>query len=347
MFTQRKAKMVSLVIIVLLVLGWFALPPATAGEATPPQAKAEVKEPNAAELYALAFEAISDDPAGFRKEFLITRFPELPEPLKPLTEKELAIIESGDVKQMSMPFVREVREVVETTRKASKINHCDWKLDWTQGPEMDLYHLEPAKTLSRLACMRADYMLDFSINTPMNPRNKASAARRAIQDLITTLEMARHVGSDGTVVSALVEISIENQVILKAASLYSRMDANAREILKKGILATPEGITLAQALECLEKEKAQLAEYVKKLTPAAKQEIEKSLQRSEQEIPEFFLRINELRRLLREGLEREVEEEKDGTPKAFTLTSEKSYKGKPIELIFDYPLPEEMEAEAE
>lgn len=86
-------------------------------------------------------------------------------------------------------------------RRGSRMRECDWGLDYNEGISMHLPHLAKARTLARVAA------LDFR-------RNLAAGNMEAGgENLHGLMVLARHVGQDYTLVSALVCYAIENMVV--------------------------------------------------------------------------------------------------------------------------------------
>ena len=75
---------------------------------------------------------------------------------------------------------------------------CDWGYDLTPGPEALLPGLAPAKRLSQVARFRAMAAIDA---------NQFEAAR---EDLVAAFVLGRNLSRDGILISALVQIAIEN-----------------------------------------------------------------------------------------------------------------------------------------
>src|SRR5438093_2491085 len=93
------------------------------------------------------------------------------------------------------------RNVFKMLRRAAASQvSCDWGIDMSDGPETLLPALSRFKSLAQIACLRArKHLID----------GKQDAAR---DELLATVVMGRNVSRDGTVISALVQIAVENIV---------------------------------------------------------------------------------------------------------------------------------------
>lgn len=98
--------------------------------------------------------------------------------------------------------------------RGARMSTCDWALDYADGPYMALPHIERARTLARLACLRARWHFEQG-------RPEAAAA-----DLADVLVLARHLGREPIFLCFLVRSAIEQSAIDIAAAHLPRMDAD-------------------------------------------------------------------------------------------------------------------------
>ena len=90
-------------------------------------------------------------------------------------------------------------------RRGAALEKCDWGLNFEEGPSLLLGHLQLARSLARASCLNIRVM--FS-------ENQQQAAG---QDLVVVMRLARHVSSDGLLISVLVGIAIERMALETAA----------------------------------------------------------------------------------------------------------------------------------
>ena len=113
---------------------------------------------------------------------------------------------------------------------------CDWGLDLSEGPESLLPHLAVAKGLSRVARLRA--MWDLQNKKPDEARD----------DLLATLALARNVSRDGVLISAIVQIAMENILISTVAENFYQFPPETLKQLEDGFESAPARGTVAQAV---------------------------------------------------------------------------------------------------
>jgi hypothetical protein len=112
----------------------------------------------------------------------------------------------------------------------------DWGLDLTEGPELLLPQLAPAKKAALIARLRT--MWDLQNGRPAEAR----------EDLLATLALARNVSRDGTLISVLVQIAMENILISTIAENFYQLPPETLQELEAGFEAAPARGTAAQAV---------------------------------------------------------------------------------------------------
>ncbi len=85
--------------------------------------------------------------------------------------------------------------------RAAKSPYCDWGLDYNDGMNLLLPHLQKARDLAHLAALRARYEFELG--------NKQAA----MNDAMAMMTMARHVGRDSVMICILVQYVIEGLTI--------------------------------------------------------------------------------------------------------------------------------------
>jgi len=99
-------------------------------------------------------------------------------------------------------LVTTYRNVFKMLRRAAVSEvPCDWGIDMSDGPDTLLPALARFKSVAQVACLRArKHLID----------GKQADAR---DELIATAVMGRNVSRDGTIISVLVQVAIENIVM--------------------------------------------------------------------------------------------------------------------------------------
>ncbi|HZQ47604.1 MAG TPA: hypothetical protein VFC07_11360, partial [Verrucomicrobiae bacterium] len=106
----------------------------------------------------------------------------------------------------------------------------------TEGPELLLPHLAQAKMMSRIARLRV--MWDLQNGRPAEARD----------DLLATLALTRRISHDGTLISVLVQIAMENILISTVAENFYQFPPETLQQLEDGFEAAPARATTAQAV---------------------------------------------------------------------------------------------------
>ena len=142
----------------------------------------------------------------------------------PLDEKYRTLVASYDT------HFRYVRRAVQLKE------HCNWGIDSADGPETMLPHLGLAKKVAKVAACRARYFLSHGQED------------EAVQDLLGAFVLARRVGDDQTLISALVQIAMESIVTGSIAENFYAFSPDALQRLMAGIDASPTGSTISRCI---------------------------------------------------------------------------------------------------
>ena len=113
---------------------------------------------------------------------------------------------------------------------------CDWGYDLTQGPELLLPSLAKAKSLTQAARLRVRWHLEHG--RPDDARD----------DLLAAFVLGRQVSKDGILISALVQIAIENILGSGIAEDWFRFSPETLQQIMDGIAAAPARSTIAQCV---------------------------------------------------------------------------------------------------
>ena len=157
-----------------------------------------------------------------------------------LSEKETALLNKG----RNFPVDSNYEELasrygftMRTVRRAAGLKQpCDWGIDLADGPETLLPHLAKAKGLANAARFRARSFLE------------QGQEGEAVQDLVGTFVLARRLAGDGTLISVLVQIAMENIVVATVAENYYAFSAPALQQILDGIDAAPARYTVSRSI---------------------------------------------------------------------------------------------------
>jgi hypothetical protein len=208
--------MMSRVSLVPAVLGTILMCPAAAPAASPGEEAALAN--NAALTYWRAFALMpkldDDQQAAIRKSL---------DNLGPVDKTLIPVIESSE------PALKELH-------RGAKLPACVWGTAFDEGPNAMMPHLSKARELARLACLRAH--LRFERGQPAG----------AIDDVTAVMALGRHVGSEGLLMSLLVDYVVEYQAIWLAAAYLSALQPNALNTLSRNLDDLPALKTIHQAI---------------------------------------------------------------------------------------------------
>ena len=121
-------------------------------------------------------------------------------------------------------------------QRGSKLARCYWAMDYDDGINMLMPHLEKARTLSRLACLRARDEFERG-NVPA-----------ALDDIGAVFVLGRHVGVDPIMISILVDFAIEQSAIDAVAPYLPKLSAQELKTLAMRVDALPSAATFPQSL---------------------------------------------------------------------------------------------------
>jgi hypothetical protein len=118
---------------------------------------------------------------------------------------------------------------------------CDWGIDMTEGPMTLLPHLSRAKAVVVATRLRVPWHLQ-------NGRQS-----QACDELLAAFTLGRNVASDGTMISSLVRMAIENILSSSIAANFGQFSPETLKRLADGLNAAPGRQTVAA---CMPTEKA-------------------------------------------------------------------------------------------
>ena len=123
-------------------------------------------------------------------------------------------------------------------RRGAEIRHCDWGIDMrVDGAETLLPHFVKARTLTRLSLARARYHFE---------RDELD---KGLDDIVSTLTIARHVSHDGTLIGLLVGYSIEMTAAKVLAAYLPMLDNTSLKSASTRFSALPSMASPSSAIE--------------------------------------------------------------------------------------------------
>lgn len=119
-------------------------------------------------------------------------------------------------------WLKESERALQLLHTAAAKDGCDWNLDLSKGPELELSHISKARALASAALARAS-------------RRAAGDADGAVSDIVDALRLSRHLGVDPVLICQLVRGALEKQAIEQIEkmrpSLTSAQAARLAEVL--------------------------------------------------------------------------------------------------------------------
>jgi len=113
---------------------------------------------------------------------------------------------------------------------------CDWGIDMSPGPATLLPHLARIKAIAQAARLRSLWYLQ---------QRRPADAR---DDLLAAFALGRHSARDGVLISALVQIAVENIVCVTVAENWHQFPSEVLKQLADGFDAAPLRVTMAACI---------------------------------------------------------------------------------------------------
>lgn len=137
-------------------------------------------------------------------------------------------------------WLKESERALQLLHTAAAKDGCDWNLDLSKGPELELSHLSKARALASAALARAS-------------RRAAGDAEGAISDLVDALRLSRHLGTDPVLICQLVRGALEKQGLEQIEQMRPKLTSAQASRLAEVLASLRPAPTLA---ECVRVESA-------------------------------------------------------------------------------------------
>jgi hypothetical protein len=151
---------------------------------------------------------------------------------KILAERDTVLFDDATKK-----LLEDTKSAIMLMRRGAAVRNCDWGLDLVQdGPQTLMPHLNKARELANHALLHARWHFEH---------------RKFSEGLDTTaavFTLARHLGTDATLISLLVQRSIETQTIHMLARYLPEFDAEMHQRLAAMLEGLPPGGSIRTAI---------------------------------------------------------------------------------------------------
>ena len=162
-------------------------------------------------------------------------FAMLPE-LSMAEEEVVSNFQSGQLDDTVAGIIKKAEPSLKLLRRGAQCRRCDWGIDKADGWEAILPHLSKARTLVRLAILRARY--NFSRDKP----------QEAVEDLAAALTLGRHIGQDGPLMAMSVQLVFESVVVGQVAQHVMGLSPETLKLLDDRLAAMPPAADMASLL---------------------------------------------------------------------------------------------------
>ncbi|HEV3259691.1 MAG TPA: hypothetical protein VG013_22680 [Gemmataceae bacterium] len=149
---------------------------------------------------------------------------------------------------LTRPLDAQARELVTKAEYALRMMHrgaalprCDWGLPPEEGLYVRLPHVDGARVLSSLACLRA------------RMRFEEGHSAEAVDDIVAALTLGRHTSRDAVLIMTLAGYAIERPLSETLARYLPKLNDEMLKDLKRRLEALPPGGTPATGMRYEEK----------------------------------------------------------------------------------------------
>jgi hypothetical protein len=144
--------------------------------------------------------------------------------------------QSTPLDESSAKAVQDCGYALRCLKAGAALSLCDWGLDYRDGPEMLLPHLNKMRKLTEVACLASRY------------ETKQQHLTAAVEDLCDILVCARQTGRGTILISKLVQFSMEKMTVDALAAGLNRLDADSLKQLSTRLDQLPSDDTLTDAI---------------------------------------------------------------------------------------------------
>ena len=159
--------------------------------------------------------------------------PELDEQREAARKRALA---GGPIDPAAIEIVESCAYAMQQMHRGAGIPHCNWGPDVEAGVDVQLPYVAKSRELARFACLRAQV------------RFEQQRPAEAIDGLIATMTLGRHIAADGILISLLVGIAIDDLAIETAASYLPSLTDDHLSSLTQKLDALDEGKNMGHAM---------------------------------------------------------------------------------------------------
>lgn len=156
------------------------------------------------------------------------------------------------------PVVSRFRNALREMHRGTKAASCDWGLDYNEGPNLLLPHLQKARELSRAAILRS--RLRFA----------SGDVDGAVDDVLGTLILGRHCGHSPIVIGVLVNIAIEKVAIDVLAEYLPMLSPRQLDGVTNALANLPP---MASLEECMKTEGESFCDWIERTLDAEDQKL--------------------------------------------------------------------------
>jgi hypothetical protein len=179
--------------------------------------------------------------------------------LPPLEGEQQSKYEAA-IKSSTQPVTEDLQPIVarfdtslRELHRARGVAMCDWNLNYDDGPQLLLPHLQKVRDVSQAALLRA--RLRFAAKVP----------DEAVADVIAVLKMARDCASSPVLISLLVGRSIENKAMELLTANLASLSPQQLDSLSASLKTLPATSSLA---DCMRIEGQFIGDWVERFIDA-------------------------------------------------------------------------------
>ena len=132
-------------------------------------------------------------------------------------------------------WLKDSERALQLLHTAAAKDGCDWNLDLSKGPELELSHISKARALASAALARAS-------------RRAAGDADGAVSDIVDALRLSRHLGTDPVLICQLVRGALEKKALEQIEQMRPALTSAQAARLAEVLAALRPAPTLAECV---------------------------------------------------------------------------------------------------